>query len=493
VRAEDTMHADEARVKRTPGSFFSCRIAAPEFPVSISRRRFVTSTTAGVVSAGAALRAKTVRQPAGQAVPPNDRVVVALVGCGGMGKSNLRNFLRMREVHVAAVCDVWEHNRVTAAQIAGTHVQQFADFRRVIDMNDVDAVIVATPDHWHAIPAIAALDAGKDVYVEKPLAHNIYEGRKIVEAARRNARIVQVGTQQRSGEHFKEAVQLVRDGKIGKVGRVHCWNHGNVSPAGIGNPPDSAPPAGLDWDMYLGPAPKVPFNPNRFTWHFRWYWDYAGGMMTDWGVHLIDIVQWAMDVHAPLVVSASGGRFYLADNRETPDTILAVYEYPGFVMTYENRSGNAYAPDGRGYGILFYGSDATLFLDRAGYELIPETAGQHSDPTPVFISEMKEVEAPLQPWERPRRMREGRAVYARGEGSEQNLAHTRNFIDCLKSRSRPNSDVEIGHASTTAAHLGNVAFRSDRKIRWDAKKEQVIGDAEANAFVSREYRSPWKM
>jgi predicted dehydrogenase len=274
--------------------------------VTISRRRFVTSTTAGIVGAGLSGRsaaetdrakADAAAQANGQAVAPSDRISIALVGCGGMGKSDLRNFMRMSEVRRGRLRRV-EHNR-HGGQIAGANVQQLSDFRRVMDMKDVDVVIVATPDHWHAIATIAALDAGKDVYVEKPLAHNIHEGRKMVEAARRNKRVVQMGTQQRSGDHFKEAVQLVRDGKIGKVGRVHSWNHGNASPAGIGNPRDSAPPNGLDWDMYLGPAPKVPFNPNRFTWNFRWYWDYAGGMMTDWGVHLIDIVQWAMDVQAP--------------------------------------------------------------------------------------------------------------------------------------------------------------------------------------------------
>jgi predicted dehydrogenase len=464
-----------------------------EKSMSISRRRFVASTAAGIVGAGASLGARTASQGAGKPVAPSDRVVVALVGCGGMGKANLRNFIRMPEVQVAAVCDVWEHNRQTAARIAGTGVPQVADFRRVIDMKDVNVVIVATPDHWHAIPTIAALEAGKDVYVEKPLAHNVYEGRKIVEAAARNKRIVQMGTQQRSGEHFQEAVKLVRDGKLGKVGRVHCWNYGNASPMGIGHPPDSAPPPGLDWDMYLGPAPKVPFNPNRFTWNFRWFWDYAGGMMTDWGVHLIDIVQWAMDTPAPTAVSASGGRFHLKDNRETPDTIISVYEYPGYVMTYENRSGNAYVPDGRSYGILFYGSDATLFLDRAGYELIPETAGQDQAPVPAYLSEMKEAQNPVQPWERPRRMRPGRTNYARGEGSDQNLSHTRNFLSCIKSRRKPNSDVEIGHASTTAAHLGNVAFRSGQKIRWDAKNEKVLDNPKANELLTREYRAPWKV
>jgi predicted dehydrogenase len=461
--------------------------------MTISRRRFVTTAAAGLVGAEAGLRAQGDAQSGGRRPAATDRITVALIGCGGMGKSNLRDFMRMKDVQVAAVCDVWDHNLGTAAKIAGDGVKQFSDFRRVIDMKDVDVVIVSTPDHWHAIPTIAALDAGKDVYVEKPLAHNIYEGRKMVEAAARNKRIVQMGTQQRSGAHFQEAVRLVRDGKIGKVSRVHSWNYGNSSPAGIGNPPNAPPPAGLDWDMYLGPAPRVPFNPNRFTWHFRWFWDYAGGMMTDWGVHLIDIAQWAMDAPSPVAVSASGGKLVLRDDRETPDTILAVYEYPGFVMTYENRSGNAYTPDGRGYGILFHGSDGTLFVDRGGYELVPETASQDKEPAPAYLTEMKEASAPLEPWERPRRMRAGRAQYLRGDGSDQHAAHVRNFLDCVKSRRKPNSDVETGHYSTTTAHLGNVAFRTGHKIRWDADREQAIDDPEANTLVTRQYREPWKV
>jgi predicted dehydrogenase len=457
----------------------------------MSRRRFVAAATAGL--AGARLRAQGAAQGGRKPPAPTDRVTVAFIGCGGMGKSNLRDFVRMKEVQVAAVCDVWEHNRATAAAIAGEQVKQVSDFRRIIDMQDVDIVVVSTPDHWHAIPTIAALDAGKDVYVEEPLAHNIYEGRKMVDAAARNKRVVQMGTQQRSGAHFQEAVKLVRDGRIGKVSRIHSWNYGNSSPAGIGNPRESAPPPGLDWDMYLGPAPRVPFSPNRFAFHFRWFWDYAGGMMTDWGVHLIDVAQWAMDAPSPVAVSASGGKFVLKDDRETPDTILAVYDYPGFVMTYENRSANGYTPDGRGYGILFHGSDGTLFVDRGGYELVPETDGSEKEPVPAYISEVNQAKTPQEPWERPRRDRPGRTQYMRGDGSDQHAAHVRNFLDCVKSRKKPASDVETGHYSTATAHLGNVAFRTGRKIRWDAMREQVIDDAKANELVRREYREPWKV
>jgi predicted dehydrogenase len=467
--------------------------------MSMSRRRFVSSTAAGVVGASAALRPSTALgvQPSGsRPVAPSDRIRVASVGVGGMGRSNLTDFLRMKDVQVVAVCDVWAPNLQRAAKMAGSSaasadVQTFTDFRRILDMKDVDVVIVSPPDHWHAIPTILACEAGKDVYVEKPLSVTVAEGRKMVDAAVKHKRIVQMGTQQRSGAHYQEAVRLIREGKIGTITRVHTWNHGNSSPAGIGNPPDGAPPDGLDWDMWLGPAPKVPFNSNRFGFTFRWFWDYAGGMMTDWGVHHIDIVQWAMNVDAPLTAAASGGKYHLKDNRETPDTIEAVYEYPGFLMSYSNRMCNGRAINDHGYGIEFYGTDGTLFLDRAGYEIIPETTGQEKDPTPAYLSEMRDAKQPLEPWERPRRMRKGRTDYAQGEGSDQHAAHVRNFLDCVKSRRKPNSDIETGHKSTVTALLGNVALRSGRKIKWDPKTE-TTDSAEANKLLWREPRAPWK-
>ena len=243
------------------------------------------------------------------------------------------------------MCDVYGANLAKAAALA-PKAAQVKDFRAVLDDKDIDAVIIGTPDHWHALMTVMACQAGKDVYVEKPTSVAIAEGRKMVEAARKYNRVVQVGTQQRSAKHFQQAAKLVQDGGIGKVAAVRCWNVGNQSPDGIGNPPDGEPPADLDWDLWLGPAPKRPFNANRFGVvptnfsYFRWFWDYAGGMMTDWGVHLIDIVQMAMKVDAPTSVSAVGGKFCLTDNRETPDTILASYQYPGFVMTYENRTTN---------------------------------------------------------------------------------------------------------------------------------------------------------
>lgn len=454
--------------------------------MKMNRRTFVSTTAA-------ALAAPSTLKGARRVIGPNDRIVAGFIGTGGMGRSNLRDFLLMKDVEVAAVCDVWEHSRAQAVKMTDGKARSFSDFRHVLELKELDVIVVSTPDHWHALPTILACQAGKDVYVEKPLAHNIYEGRKMVEAAKKNNRIVQMGTQQRSGKHYQEAVELIRKGKIGRISRVATWNFGNESPRGIGNFPDSDPPPGLDWDMYLGPAPKVPFNPSRFIWHFRWFWDYAGGMMTDWGAHHVDVVHWAMDVKAPLSVSAAGGKYYIQDNRETPDTLEVLFEYPGFVLTYSHRSLNGRGLEGRGYGIVFYGSDGTLVLDRSGYEIFPETMLRDEEGMPPFENEMRNAARPTEPWERSRKMRVGRTQFVQGEGSEQHISHVRNFLDCVKSRRQPNSDVETGHDSTSACHLGNIALRSGRKIRWDAEREQVMGDSEANQLVRREYRSPWEI
>jgi len=413
-----------------------------------------------------------------------------------MGRADIRDFMRVPEVQVRAVCDVWEHNleraaRMTEDQPSG-RAAGFTDFRRVLELKEIDVVVVATPDHWHALPTIMACEAGKDVYVEKPLSLTVEEGRKMVEAARRNQRVVQMGTQQRSGLHYQEAVRLIQDGVIGKISRVSAWNYENETPAGIGNPPDGNPPSDLDWDFYLGPAPHVPFNPNRFIYWFRWFWDYSGGKLTDWGTHHIDIIQWAMKADAPLSATAAGGKYVLNDNRETPDTLDVIYEYPGFICTYTNRVANQYAPNGRSYGIEFYGSDGTLFLDRSGYEVIPEVMLEEEAPTPPYLAQLQEEGGGGSSTEQ-RPLRKGRTEYIRGQGSDQHFPHVLNFLECVKTRGRPISDVEIGHRSTTTAHLGNIAFRVGRKIRWDAESERIIDDDEANRRLKANYRAPWTL
>jgi predicted dehydrogenase len=443
----------------------------PDEPSSIGRREFVKWSAVGVIAG------RVVMQPLGRGARirgANDRVRVALIGAGRQGIGNMRNAMRHPDVDVAAVCDVYEPNLAKGVE-AAPNAQRYRDFRHVLDRKDIDAVIIGTPDHWHALQTVLACEAGKDVYVEKPISVCIGEGRKMVDAARKHRRIVQVGTQQRSGRHFQQAAELVKSGRLGKVTQVRTWNFGNEAPDGIGNPPDSDPPPDLDWDLWLGPAPKRPFNPNRFgvspeRWStFRWFWDYAGGMMTDWGVHWLDIVQMAMGVDAPESVAAVGGKFALRDNRETPDTLLASFQYPGFICTYENRSANAGALNGKGNGMLFHGTDATMFLDRQGFEIVPEKR-KTGDAT-VERTEAMKVES----------------------SNSHAQDHLLDFIDCVKTRRTPIADIEIGHRSTTTALLGTIAYRTGRRIQWDAARERIIGDKDAERYLMREYRRPWKL
>jgi predicted dehydrogenase len=447
----------------------------------IERRDFIkTSIVAGTIAASTeALGAPAVNSQSNNILGANDQIRVGIIGCGDQSNWDATDFVRQPEVKIVALCDVYEGS-IKARLISPTlrldpaKTPYFKDFRRLLDDKNIDAVIVATPDHWHALPTIMACQAGKDVYVEKPLSLTIEEGRRMVAAARKYNRVVQVGTQQRSARHFQKAVEMVREGKLGKISRVHTWNYDDEFPNGIGNPPDENPPDGLDWDFYLGPAPVAPYNKNRHLGNFRWFWDYSGGKITDWGTHLIDIVQWAMNVDAPTAVSASGGKFILQDNRETPDTLMVVFEYPGFVMTYENRTTNARGQDARwGYGILFYGTDATMFVDRGGFEILPEMDGRRRDD--IFTARTVAARMSVQ------------------RGDPSHFLHVRNFIECMKTRQKPISDVEIGHRSTSAPHLGNIALRTGRKIRWDGAKEQIVGDAEASKMLNRPYRAPWKL
>lgn len=438
----------------------------------ITRRDFIRR--AAVTTAGTGL-AFSGLAPVGNAFAASDKVVVGVIGTGRMGIENLEDFVKQPDVEIAAMCDVYAPNLNTGLKASGSTAKSCKDFREILDRKDINAVIVATPDHWHALMTVEACKAGKDVYVEKPISTTIEEGRRMVEAARKYNRVVQVGTQQRSGIHFQKAVHAVQQGMIGKVSFVRTWNYDNSYPEGIGNPPDSDPPADLDWDLWLGPAPKVPFNANRFgvgdRWStFRYFWDYAGGFMTDWGVHLLDIAQWAMKVDAPNAVTASGAKFCLQDNADAPDTLQVTFEYPGFICTYENRWDNGNSMYAKGYGIEFHGTDGTLFVDRGGFRVFPEKrnfGGKQVDRTASM--EMDSV-------------------------NNSHLDHVRNFLDCVKSRQRPTSDIEIGHRSTSACLLGNVALRGKQRIVWDAAKQQLIeGDQRARELLGRAYRAPWKL
>lgn len=436
----------------------------------IKRREFLKKGGIAILGAGALAKFSPIPQ---KVLGANEKIVVGAIGAGRQAWQNMNDFKENKEIEIVAVCDVYKPHLKKGLDLVGGKAETYTDFRRIIERKDIDAVIISSPDHWHALQCIYACESGKDVYVEKPTSHNVFEGRKMIEFARKNKRIVQAGTQQRSGTHFQNAVKLVQSGKLGPISLVKCWNYSNEYPDGIGNPPNSNPPADLDWDMWLGPAPKVPYNKNRWIqeggWaSFRYFWDYAGGWLTDWCVHLIDIVQWAMNVDAPLAVGASGGKFYLKDNRDTPDTLEVVFEYPNFICTYSNTLLNAYGIDGYGYGIQFYGTNGTLYLNREGYKVIPQVKGIKDKK----IELMEAIES---------------------KGSEQHKAHVRNFIDCVKSRKTPISDIEICHRSSSTTFLGNIAYLTKQRIEWDAKNEKITNSVEANKFLKREYRAPWKL
>jgi predicted dehydrogenase len=399
-------------------------------------------------------------------VSANDRINVALIGCGGMGLGDLATFLANSDVECGMVCDVDDKQLAKAVQLVegqrDRKPKTVRDWRRIIDRKDVDAVLVATPDHWHALPTIYACEAGKDVYCEKPLAKTVQEGRAMLDAMKKHRRVVQMGTQWRSGQHYREAVELVHSGKLGRVRQVRVWAYLDWV-GGIGHPPDGAPPEGVDYEMWLGPAPSRPFNANRFHFNFRWFWDYAGGLMTDWGVHLINIVMWAMGTTPPRSVYSVGGKRIIDDNTDTPDTQIAVYDFPEYTMIFEQQMKGGVGIGGRPHGIAFNGSEATLFIDDKGWEVISE---------PKLHSLESSKHKP---------------------GPDARPAHVRDFLDCMKSRELPVEHLDFAHFVSTVAHLGNVALRSGSTIEWDAPAESARGNAEANALLQAEYRAPWML
>lgn len=439
---------------------------------SISRRGFIgAGATAAVGTTLAAVSASADDKK----VSANDKVNIALIGCGGMGGGDLRDHLKTGEANCLAVCDVdSRHSASKADQVekeTGKRPDVYKDFREVLDRKDIDAVIVATPDHWHALITILACEAGKDVYCEKPLATSIHEGRVMVNAAEKHGRIVQIGTQQRSAEHYREAVDFVKSGELGKIRLIRAWAYLDWK-GEMPHKPDSDPPAEVDYDFWLGPAPKVPFNENRFHFNFRWYWDYSGGLMTDWGAHMIDIAAWGLEGMVPKSAMSLGGKFgYPDDAQETPDTQQAIVEYEGVSLVWEHALGVGRGPYDREHGVAFHGNNGILVVDRDGWEVFPET-----NKTDIPKREYKMSGVPRQ-----------------SSGGDYHLTHCQNFIDCVKSREKPTASIEIAHWGVLPCHLANIAVRTGRRIEWDNEKEQIVGDAEANALVSREYRAPWKL
>ena len=414
----------------------------------------------------------------------NERIQVGFIGFGLIGSQHVHDFRNQKDVDLVALCDVYQPRLEEGVAACGAPAKAYSDFRKLLDDRDLQAVVISTPDHWHALMTIMACAAGKDVYVEKPMTLFIKEGRWMADAARRYDRVVQVGTQQRSGRHYQKAKQLLESGYIGEIMSVRAASFRNIMP-GFGSPRDSAAPDNFNYDMWLGPAPKRPYNKMRGIYHFRWFWDYSGGQMTNLGAHEIDIIQWVMAVKGPSAVSSAGGRLALKSLGETPDTQDGLFEYPGFTSLYSFREASA----GRraGAGLEFFGTKGSMTISRSGFEVIPDLKINPADAIPVFEGQPAggpvRGNAKPEPWVQ--------AIKEPGSSNEQFELHVRNFLDCIKTRQRPIADVEAGHQVATACHLANISLRVGRKIKWDAQKEEIIDDREASEMLVRPYRQPW--
>lgn len=445
----------------------------------ITRRRFST----GMVAAGAAAFASKASMGA---LGANDRVRLGFIGLGNRGDQLLTAFQAHKDAQFVALCDVYSPYIDFARKKVGGDPFTTKDYRHVLDRKDVDAVVIATPDHWHALQFIHACAAGKDVYVEKPVSLTIGEGRRMVEAAQRYERITQAGIQRRSAPICQRMVELIQSGAIGKVTVCRCYHLENESPMGIGSPADSEPPPELDWDMWLGPAAKVPYNENRCLYKFRWFGAYSGGQLTNMGTHYLDMIQWALGQDAPTGIVALGGRYAVDDNRDIPDTLEVVWEYPGgTLVTFSQYNANRAPADAKGSELEFRGTEGTMYYRGGRIEIVPEVV--RTEPRPA-----------LNPLDRRAVSRQAAATRPAGEalvesGRVSEADHARNFLDCIKSRKPCICPVETGHRSTSATLLGNIALRRKRYIAWDAQAERVTNDPEANDLLNYEYRQPWKL
>lgn len=414
---------------------------------ALNRRQFLKATAAGAAALSAPYFV-----PA-RAFGANERIVTGHIGVGGQGRGNLRGFLE----NAAAVCDVDAKHLAQAAKMVedkGRKCERFGDYRRLLDRRDIDAVVISTPDHWHALPTIHACEAGKDVYVEKPLSLTVAEGRRMVDAARRNKRIVQTGSQQRSSKEFRTACELVRSGRIGQLQTMLVGIAGANHP---GEPvPDSEPPEHLNYEMWLGPAPWRPYNEKRVHYNFRFFWDYSGGQMTNWGAHHIDIAQWGLgtDETGPTEIEGTG-TFHPKGWHEVTETCRVTCKYDNGVTMIVGQK-----QDGIPMGTTFIGTEGQIYVNRGKLTSTPEEIVK----TPLSDSDVR--------------------LYKSDN-------HKQNFLDCVRNRELPICDVEIGHRSATICHLANIAVRTGRKLQWDPVSERITNDSEANAMLSRPYREPW--
>jgi len=426
-------------------------------------------------AAGAAATLGLTAFQAGRVLGANERIRLGFIGVGGRGSQLLAGFAQHADMEIAALCDVSKSTLDKANEkFAEGKAAGYSDFRKLIERPDIDAVVIATPDHWHAIQTITACHAGKDVYCEKPLSKTIHEGRRMVEVARSTKRVVQVGTHRRSGHSYAAVAKLIAEGKLGKVTVARAFDTTNMFPLGIGKAAPSDPPADLDWEMWLGPRPLRPFQATIAPFKFRW-WDPYATRFADNGVHFVDVMRWLTgDELGPTKVSALGGRFAIDDDRTGPDVMEGMFQFASgrlIVFGQYETSGNRALP--RQAFAEFRGTQGALYASDSSYEILPERGGRYQDDRePRMQAETQEF---------------------KGGYSQHVRDHTRNFLDCMRSREKPRADVEIGHRSTTMAHLANFSMALQTTIHWDPDREQVTNLPQAKELMHYEYRKPWKL
>jgi predicted dehydrogenase len=429
---------------------------------TVSRRTFTQLSASAVFAA-----------PAIQVLGANEQIAVGLIGCSGRANDLVRTFLKAG-AEFKAVCDVDQTRLAHGRDIAGGNdVAAYTDYRQLLERKDMDAVIIATPPHWHPLQFIDACKAGFDIYCEKPIGVTIYEGQMMVKAARKYDRVNQCGTQSHSAPLYREAMQLLHEGYIGQITKAKSWSLRNNHPQGIGQEVITNPPDELDWDFWLGPLPNTPYSRQRCHGTFRWFWDTEGGWMTDWGTHQLDIIQWGIRQDYPESVSAEGGKFFFTDCSQMPDTMDAVFRFKDCLVQFELRSANAHDPAHQptmptwdGYGIEFYGSSGTMFLDRDRLIVWPE-----KEPFGKATA----------------------AIDKTGDHREMNDNHVQDFLTNIKSRKRCVCDVEVCHRASSTSHLGNIAYRTGERLVWDGVEEKITNHPELNSWLQREYRQPWKL
>ncbi|MEX0986085.1 MAG: Gfo/Idh/MocA family oxidoreductase [Bacteroidales bacterium] len=400
----------------------------------------------------------------------NDKLVCGVIGVKGMGFADLKAFLELPNTECAALCDVDDkvlQQRINdVKEIQGSAPKGYRDFRDMLEHKGLDVIIIGTPDHWHTIPFVNAAELGYAIYCEKPLANTIEECNIMERAVNRYGTVAQVGQWQRSDKHWQDAIAYVHSGKLGMIRTVRAWSYQGWMKS-VPVVPDSDVPQGVDYNFWLGPAPERPFNQNRFHFNFRWFWDYAGGMMTDWGVHIVDYALFGMKQYAPKSVMSMGGKFaYPQDATETPDTQQAIFEFDGFTMLWDHGIGIDGGYYGRSHGVGFVGNEGTLVVDRGGWEVIPEPKG--GNPT------LEKVDL----------------IRGDGRGLDNHMA---NFTSAIKNGTALNCPVEIAAGVARTCHLGNIAYKTGRRLYWDSQNNRFKNDKDADRYLIPQYRKPWKV